>query len=113
MNDKILKKFRLNIFEKNSFEGGGFSSVDSNDIEDSASLEDVEGADNSQDESELSEDELKAIESARIAAENEMRKLAEAGFGEKLVRVEGVEVQGREEQMEALRKAIEEVKERG
>lgn len=62
---------------------------------------------------ELTEEEMKAIEAARIAADEEMQKLAQAGFGEKLVRSEGIEPQGREEVAEALREAIEKIREKG
>ncbi len=87
------------IFLERSFEGGGGFVSDN-----------FENGMEEQDLPELTEEEMEAIKAAQKAAEEEMMKLAQAGFGEKLVRSEGIEVQGREEVTEALRKAIEEVR---
>lgn len=86
------------IFLERSFEGGGGFVADN--------FENGEGLDLP----ELTEEEMEAIKAAQAANAEEMKRLAEAGFGEKLVRSEGIEVQGREEVTEALRKAIEEVR---
>ncbi len=87
------------IFLERSFEGGGGFVADN-----------FENGMEEQELPELTEAEMDAIKAAQAANAEEMKRLAEAGFGEKLVRSEGIEVQGREEVTEALRRAIEEVR---